>query len=118
MDSLYNDVYSLSNNTFQSLRNGFNEYVNYMNANGISDGLQNNNMNYDEILEEKKLTQKSIDKYIDEKCVICLENFMIGNKICYLPCLHLYHTMCIKNWLKIKEKCPLCNNDINNNNLK
>ena len=69
---------------------------------------QNNKINYDELLEEKELDEKSFEKYKEEKCVICLEDFNIGNKICNLPCLHIYHSFCIKNWLKIRGKCPLC----------
>ena len=111
---LRSDFHDLRND-FHDLRNDFHSFRNDVNA--ISNKVgQNNNINYDELLEEKEIDEEIIEKYKDENCAICLENFNIGNKVCYLPCLHIYHSFCIKNWLKIKEKCPLCNNDLNTNN--
>ena len=41
-------------------------------------------------------------------CVICLYEFQIGEKISALPCLHIFHYDCIKNWLKNELSCPVC----------
>ena len=121
---LSNEVHNLSNdvhevrNKVNTLFNNINLLFNNIISNEDSnkETSQNKNINYDEILEEKEFDEEAIKKDKDEKCAICLENFNIGNKVCYLPCLHVYHSFCIKNWLKIKEKCPLCNNDLSKNN--
>ena len=74
---------------------------------------QNNSYSkiYDD-LEEIELNEKSIDNFVNDKCLICLEKYLNNNKICYLPCFHFFHSNCIKSWIKIKRKCPLCNNII------
>ena len=77
------------------------------------DFLQNTNNNNDknEILkglEEVELNEKFKNKE-EIKCTICLENYAIGDKISYLPCIHFFHSSCIKNWIRIKNKCPICN---------
>ena len=118
--SLRNDVHELTNDVHElssgvhELRNMFSVLISnlFSNENLINNEEQNNNINYDELLEEKELDEKSFEKYKEEKCAICLEDFNIGNKVCNLPCLHIYHSFCIKNWLKIKEKCPLCGNEL------
>ena len=48
------------------------------------------------------------DKDITEKCSICLDNFKRGIKGCKLPCGHLFHEECIKDWLKVDHICPVC----------
>ena len=83
----------------------------------LSDSLQNikNNNEENEILNEfEEIELNEQFKNEDEiRCAICLENFSIGDKICYLPCVHSFHSSCIKNWIRIKNKCPICNNIIN-----
>ena len=41
-------------------------------------------------------------------CPICLEKLKDNNDdvIVKLPCNHLYHNSCIREWLKISNKCP------------
>jgi hypothetical protein len=46
----------------------------------------------------------------DEKnCAICLENFVDGENIRAIPCLHRFHPQCIDHWLTSKPQCPVCN---------
>ncbi|XP_066979360.1 E3 ubiquitin-protein ligase TTC3-like isoform X2 [Macrobrachium rosenbergii] len=40
-------------------------------------------------------------------CSICLEGFY-GYKTLTLDCLHVFHNICIKDWLKIESSCPNC----------
>ena len=68
--------------------------------------------NLTKMLEEIELTQEMLDKNQEKECVICLEQFSPGDIISYLPCFHLYHNICIKNWVEKKSKCPLCNTEI------
>ncbi|CAN0431261.1 unnamed protein product [Ectocarpus sp. 12 AP-2014] len=42
------------------------------------------------------------------QCCICLEDFEAGERATRLPCLHLYHTVCIENWLQTSGTCPQC----------
>ncbi|KAI9335043.1 hypothetical protein BD770DRAFT_16337 [Pilaira anomala] len=49
---------------------------------------------------------------IDDACVICLDEFALGEQIRKLPCGHEYHCECIDPWLTIKSaSCPLCKHD-------
>ncbi|KAL9322154.1 hypothetical protein ACSQ67_010207 [Phaseolus vulgaris] len=42
-------------------------------------------------------------------CVICLESFITGESCQILPpCNHLFHSYCIRHWLKDNASCPIC----------
>ena len=41
-------------------------------------------------------------------CSICMEDFTEGEELVLCPCKHCYHERCIKEWLKLKNSCPLC----------
>lgn len=44
-----------------------------------------------------------------ETCCICLDDYVIGDKLRILPCSHAYHVKCIDPWLlKNKRVCPQC----------
>merc|ERR1719376_928735 len=44
-----------------------------------------------------------------ETCCICLDDYVIGDKLRILPCQHAYHMKCIDPWLlKNKRVCPQC----------
>ena len=73
--------------------------------------INNNENEISNKLEEIELNQQFKNKE-EIKCAICLEVFAIGDKISYLPCFHFFHSSCIKNWIRIKNKCPFCNNVI------
>lgn len=44
----------------------------------------------------------------DEICVICLDDVEVGHRVRVLPCGHLYHSQCIRMWLRRKNSCPCC----------
>lgn len=52
------------------------------------------------------------EKDKDECCVICLEEFQLGDKrqIAQLNCnqKHIFHYECMAEWVKTKSTCPLC----------
>ena len=49
------------------------------------------------------------------KCIICMENYEIGDEVETLPCFHLFHKECIDKWFKSnKDSCPICKNKISN----
>ncbi len=61
-------------------------------------------------LERIVLDDYEIDNFT---CIICYdeENNLI-NDVVKLKCNHKYHLECINKWLKIKNVCPLCKENI------
>jgi hypothetical protein len=55
------------------------------------------NVTSDDLLEET-----------NKECAICLEDQLLGSKACKLPCGHLYHLDCLKDWLQKCCTCPVC----------
>jgi len=49
-------------------------------------------------------------------CPICREDFELENeeknKAASLPCGHLFHSSCIKPWLKKQRFCPMCRSEL------
>lgn len=42
------------------------------------------------------------------RCVICMLDFVYGDPIRFLPCMHIYHMDCIDDWLMRSFTCPSC----------
>ncbi|KAJ8936445.1 hypothetical protein NQ314_012307 [Rhamnusium bicolor] len=42
------------------------------------------------------------------ECVICMGEFLVGDALRYLPCMHTYHMTCIDDWLMRSLTCPSC----------
>lgn len=40
------------------------------------------------------------------ECVICLEELQQGDTIARLPCLCIYHKICIDQWFEVNRSCP------------
>ena len=53
-----------------------------------------------------------IDDEDSEKCTVCLTEFEIGEDVRRLPCMHLFHTGCVDQWLRTNKRCPICRVDI------
>ena len=73
-----------------------------------------------EILNNLPETQiEDVNKLDSEKknCIICLEDFKNKDKAIILPCIHLFHKNCINNWLKAKNKCPICKFKLTGSNI-
>ena len=88
-------------------------------------------MTYEQLLQleddvgkvNKGLTNEQIDKLptkkyrqrIDgdnNKCIICMEEFEEKERVKYLPCEHLFHHDCIRQWLLKEKSCPYCKSEI------
>merc|ERR1712226_663522 len=55
----------------------------------------------------KKFVAGDEEKY--ETCVICLDDFEVGDELRILPCNHVYHTNCVDPWLLQNLRvCPQC----------
>ncbi len=88
------------------------------------------NMNQDEatlndrvgltIGEIEKLPQKAFNDnqpgLQDNSCVICFEDYIVGQNITSLPgCEHTYHSTCVNTWLLKNPLCPFCRSNVRNN---
>ena len=74
----------------------------------------------EEILNELPETKiEDVNKLDPEKknCIICLEDFKNGDNAIILPCIHIFHTDCIKNWLKTQNTCPICKFKLTGENM-
>ena len=41
-------------------------------------------------------------------CPICLVDFEEDETVSALSCLHKFHDVCVKTWLKTNAICPIC----------
>lgn len=50
-------------------------------------------------------------RYLSEEtlCTICQENIERHSPALYLPCGHVGHDECMRNWLRENNRCPNCN---------
>ncbi len=72
------------------------------------------------ILNELPETQiDDVNKLDPEKrnCVICLEDFKDKEKTIALPCIHVFHSDCIKSWLGSHNCCPTCKFELTYQNI-
>jgi hypothetical protein len=100
--------------------------INFHVFNGEED--QNNSLQIKELLrnlpvfkiDEKfmEVSQKEENKNEQfQKCIICMEKYIINDEVKTLPCFHLFHKECIDHWFKAgNDSCPICKNKINHNN--
>jgi hypothetical protein len=51
---------------------------------------------------------RTSDVQKETKCSICLEEFTRGESVCELPCKHIFHDACVREWLKREATCPVC----------
>ena len=81
--------------------------------------MQGNNINIDAIMNLLPSSEIKEKKDGDNNnCIVCLNDFEIGDKVTSLPCLHMFHTDCIKNWLQSKNHCPICKYSITEESLR
>ncbi|XP_006027853.1 E3 ubiquitin-protein ligase RNF6 [Alligator sinensis] len=45
---------------------------------------------------------------ISKTCSVCINEYVIGNKLRQLPCMHEFHIHCIDRWLSENSTCPIC----------
>lgn len=70
--------------------------------------------------EQKEPNGNRLDDHDDnddddgqEKCSICMMDYVDGDEIAWSPnrfCNHIFHKVCITNWLLQHEECPYCRN--------
>ena len=114
-----NDDFIFTNNNQRNLLHNFFDGMNINHRTRSPDEVirrqhKKKKNNKDEIndIQEKKIKKNLKDKLKDKNCRICLNDFNVGEHISYLPCCHVYHSKCIKKWLKINNLCPLCKEEV------
>lgn len=55
-----------------------------------------------------QVSQHDIEQNDNPDCVICLEPLVLGEQANRIPCGHLFHEHCIKDWLRTSNQCPVC----------
>ena len=118
MNRRNNFIINLSNNRddniFNDIINRFSRYLNIIRSGNQNHGVEDDIMNY---LEPSKL--KDVSKLEDDKknCVICMEDFKIGDEVLFIPCLHVFHKNCIIEWFKDHNDCPVCKFKLTSENI-
>nr|XP_060475643.1 E3 ubiquitin-protein ligase Arkadia [Panthera onca] len=56
--------------------------------------------------------EEGTEEDTEEKCTICLSILEEGEDVRRLPCMHLFHQVCVDQWLITNKKCPICRVDI------
>ncbi len=95
-----------------NINNNINNIINEEPINNDNNTINKENEKILELLQDMKLTKEILEKIENKQCLICLENYIVEENLCYLPCFHLFHSDCIKAWIKKSNKCPLCKNII------
>ncbi|GMS84427.1 hypothetical protein PENTCL1PPCAC_6602 [Pristionchus entomophagus] len=44
----------------------------------------------------------------ESECAICMGELDAGERVRYLPCMHLFHVECVDDWLIRSFNCPSC----------
>jgi hypothetical protein len=45
----------------------------------------------------------------DHLCAICMADYGINDKVSRMPCNHIYHDICLRQWLSTRHaNCPYC----------
>ncbi|XVE93387.1 hypothetical protein REPUB_Repub01dG0187500 [Reevesia pubescens] len=61
------------------------------------------------LMKQQKYSSTTIESPQDlEPCCICQEEYADGDDTGTLDCGHDFHTNCIKQWLMLKNLCPIC----------
>ncbi|NXN61016.1 RNF6 ligase, partial [Rynchops niger] len=45
---------------------------------------------------------------MSKTCSVCINEYVTGNKLRQLPCMHEFHIHCIDRWLSENSTCPIC----------
>jgi hypothetical protein len=117
-DSSFSD--SDSSDDYISLTNGIpQEILNEPLEPTLTTNSDENSEEYINTLIHQYCLKKKIknDDY-KETCAICQDEYKKNNTILLLPCNHTFHLICVKEWFKKNTNCPICrNNIIEQNNL-
>jgi len=58
----------------------------------------------------------NLDMYCSQPCCpICNEEFAMEESVLRMPCTHVFHQNCVMPWLELKQNCPICRFELENN---
>ncbi|XP_012140570.2 E3 ubiquitin-protein ligase Iruka isoform X1 [Megachile rotundata] len=60
------------------------------------------------------VTQSHVDSKL--QCSVCWEDFKLSESVKQLSCQHLYHGPCIIPWLELHGTCPICRQNLGDQN--
>jgi hypothetical protein len=121
---------NMENNSENNPNDNLNHSNNENDVNEEEEEDENNNMDDEENEDLQSIQAEPLDKIIfdnliiskikdvekldneKKQCAICLEDYVNGDKSIALPCIHIFHDNCIKNWLKSHNICPTCKNKV------
>ncbi|PAA64795.1 hypothetical protein BOX15_Mlig009217g1 [Macrostomum lignano] len=59
-----------------------------------------------------RLFSEAAEQGKNYECVICMVDYVEGDRLRSLPCTHTYHKDCIDDWLMRSFACPSCNQPV------
>lgn len=59
------------------------------------------------------MTQEQVNAKL--QCSVCWEDFVLNEHVRQLSCQHVYHEVCIRPWLELHGTCPICRQNLGNN---
>ena len=77
------------------------------NVGNVSKGLTSQQIDFLPVTKYKKNLYSE-----NYQCIICMEEFEEKEKVKLLPCGHIFHINCIKQWLLKQKSCPFCKSEI------
>ncbi|XP_027356256.1 probable E3 ubiquitin-protein ligase ZFP1 [Abrus precatorius] len=82
------------------------------NANpSLSEETITNQMETRTYLLPTNLEEANSDEQEADICIICQDEYKNQDKIGILRCEHEYHADCLRNWLLVKNVCPICKSE-------
>lgn len=106
-------IYGIEGGTIRPLNDGLNIIAHIMCDNLV---IAMFSMIPDKIAEERKREELAIvgwrpglsELENGDSCVICLEDFVVAEKVAHLDCDHVFHGECISKWFWENKVCPMC----------
>ena len=110
-----------TNNNIETLfelldSNFFNSLFEEATLNSIEVALSLNNSELPKINITVEISSQKFDTITQEEttCSICMNEYIKEDWVSILvKCKHIFHTKCIKEWLKYKKNCPICREELN-----
>lgn len=63
-----------------------------------------------------QIADQDLQDECNRECCICFRSHQVNDTVVRLPCGHLFHQPCIKEWLEKKCTCPICRYEIPTDN--